>query len=69
MFICTPIVYIVVRIKKIGGVLAAVLSAIIYLLAFYYLKDPDMPMEGFIFGYIPALQASKLNPIDALLQE
>ena len=54
MFICTPIVYIVVRIKKIGGVLAAVLSAIIYLLAFYYLKDPDMPMEGFIFGYIPA---------------
>jgi len=24
---------------------------------------------GIIFGYIPALRASKLNPIDALLQE
>ena len=54
MFICTPIVYLVIRLKKIGGVLAAVLSAIIYLLAFYYLKEPDMPMEGFIFNYIPA---------------
>jgi len=52
MFICTQIVYVAIRLKKIGGVLATVLLAIIYLLAFYYLKEPDMPMEGFIFNYI-----------------
>jgi len=54
MFICTPIIYFFIKLKKVGGVLAAFLSIFIYALAFWNLKSPDMPMEGFIFEHIPA---------------
>lgn len=53
MFIVTPIVYFFIKMKKVGSIIAAILTLLIYSITFYTLKSPDMPMEGFIFTYIP----------------
>lgn len=53
MFIVTPIVYIFIRLKRVGAIIAPIVAATLYILVVIMYNSPDMTTNAFIFIYIP----------------
>ena len=53
MFIVTPIVFVFIRLKKVGALIAPVVVVLLYSAEAIMYKSPDMGTDAFIFKYIP----------------